>query len=312
MLVCSDTHTGSGGAFNCAARGVGGPDIIYAAIKAETWFRVYPTIRYDIEGKLAPGVTAKDVFLYLANTYGDHAGHNIEFGGPGMSGLRIDARRTIAAMCTELNAEFAIFEADDLVIDHVRKRNPAPFTPTDPDADARYAARRTLDLSQIEILVAKPDTLLNNAVPVREVAGTAINQGFIGSCANGNLDDLEIAARVLAGTPRRARRAPARHARLAGGVPPGAQGRLHRDLHGGRRGRHQPDLRRLQRRPHGPARRQRDLHHRQHPQQQGPHGRSERAHLHGIAGDGRGVRRDRRHHRSGRISPRCLLPKVAS
>jgi hypothetical protein len=54
VLVCSDTHTGSGGAFNCAARGVGGPDIIYAAIKAETWFRVYPTIRYDIEGKLAP------------------------------------------------------------------------------------------------------------------------------------------------------------------------------------------------------------------------------------------------------------------
>ena len=117
MLVCSDTHTGSGGAFNCAARGVGGPDIIYAAIKAETWFRVYPTIRYDIEGKLAPGVTAKDVFLYLANTYGDHAGHNIEFGGPGMGGLRIDARRTIAAMCTELNAEFAIFEADDVVLE---------------------------------------------------------------------------------------------------------------------------------------------------------------------------------------------------
>jgi 3-isopropylmalate/(R)-2-methylmalate dehydratase large subunit len=144
-------------------------------------------------------VTAKDVFLYLANTHGDHAGHNVEFGGPGMSGLRIDARRTIAAMCTELNAEFAIFEADGVVIDHVRKRNPAPFTPIDPDADARYAARRTLDLSQIEILVAKPDTLLNNAVPVREVAGTAIDQGFIGSCANGNLDDLEIAARVLTG-----------------------------------------------------------------------------------------------------------------
>jgi len=199
VLVCSDTHTGSGGAFNCAARGVGGPDIIYAAIKAETWFRVYPTIRYDIEGTLAPGVTAKDVFLYLANTHGDHAGHNIEFGGSGMSGLRIDARRTIAAMCTELNAEFAIFEADDSVIDHVRKRNPAPFTPTAPDGDARYAARRTLDLNQIEILVAKPDTLLNNAVPVRELAGTEINQGFIGSCANGNLDDLEIAARVLMG-----------------------------------------------------------------------------------------------------------------
>ena len=238
------------------------------------------------------------MFLYLANTYGDHAGHNIEFGGPGMSGLRIDARRTIAAMCTELNAEFAIFEADDVVIDHVRKRNPAPFTPTDPDADAGYAARRTLDLGKVEILVAKPDTLLNNAVPVREVAGTAIDQGFIGSCANGNLDDLEIAARVLTG------RRVAPGVRLL--VTPGSQ-EVYRqalkagyiaDLHGGRRARHQPDLRRLQRRSHGPARRQRDLHHRQHPQQQGPHGRPERAHLHGLAGDGRGFRRDRRHHRS--------------
>ena len=219
VLVCSDTHTGSGGAFNCAARGVGGPDVMYAAIKAETWFRVYPTIRYDIVGELAPGVTGKDVFLYLANTHGDHAGHNIEFGGPGMSGLRIETRRTIATQCTELNAEFAIFEADDVVLDYVRKRNPAPFTPVDPDPDAAYAARRTLDLGKVEILVAKPDTLLNNAVPVSEVAGIAINQGFIGSCANGNLDDLEIAARVLTGPSRRGRRAPSGDTGLAGGLP---------------------------------------------------------------------------------------------
>ena len=199
VLVCSDSHTGSGGAFNCAARGVGGPDVIYAAIKAETWFRVYPTIRYDIVGSLAPGVTAKDVFLHLANTYGDHAGHNIEFGGPGMGGLRLDARRTIAAMCTELNAEFAIFEADNVVIEHVKARNPAPFEPQSPDANATYAARRTIDVSEVEILVAKPDAMLNNAAPVGEVAGVPINMGFIGSCANGNLDDLEMAARVLAG-----------------------------------------------------------------------------------------------------------------
>ena len=199
VLVCSDSHTGSGGAFNCAARGVGGPDVIYAAIKAETWFRVYPTIRYDIVGSLTPGVTAKDVFLHLANTYGDHAGHNIEFGGPGMGGLRLDARRTIAAMCTELNAEFAIFEADNVVIEHVKARNPAPFEPQSPDANATYAARRTIDVSEVEILVAKPDAMLNNAAPVGEVAGVPINMGFIGSCANGNLDDLEMAARVLAG-----------------------------------------------------------------------------------------------------------------
>ena len=199
LLVCSDSHTGSGGAFNCAARGVGGPDIVYAAIKAETWFRVCPTIRYDLQGKLGPGVTAKDVFLHIANTQGDHIGHNIEFGGPGMIGLSLDARRTLSTMGTELNSEFTIFEADDVLLDYVRKRNPAPFEAQYPDADASYAARRTLDLSEIEILVAKPDELLHNSVPVAEVAGEAIQQAFIGSCANGNLDDLAMAARVLNG-----------------------------------------------------------------------------------------------------------------
>jgi 3-isopropylmalate/(R)-2-methylmalate dehydratase large subunit len=199
VLVCSDSHTGSGGAFNCAARGVGGPDIIYAAIKGETWFRVRPTIRYDLEGKLGPGVTAKDVFLHIANTHGDHAGHNIEYGGSGMSGLSLDARRTLSVMGTELNSEFTIFEPDERLLDYVRKRNPAPFEPRYPDADARYAERRALDLTKVEVLVAKPDELLHNAVPVGEVAGQAINQAFIGSCANGNLDDLAMAARVLAG-----------------------------------------------------------------------------------------------------------------
>jgi 3-isopropylmalate/(R)-2-methylmalate dehydratase large subunit len=199
VLVCSDSHTGSGGAFGCAARGVGGPDIIYAAIKGETWFRIYPTIRYDMKGMLVPGVTAKDVFLHIANTHGDHAQHNIEYGGPGMAALSLDARRTLSTMGTELNAEFTIFEADEVVLDYVRKRNPAPFEPQFSDADASYAERRTLDLADIEVLVAKPDELLHNAVPVAEVAGVVIHQAFIGSCANGNLDDLAMAARVLAG-----------------------------------------------------------------------------------------------------------------
>lgn len=199
VLVCSDSHTGSGGALNCAARGVGGPDIIYAAIKGKTWFQVCPTIRYDFEGTLKPGVTAKDVFLYIANTWGDHSNNNVEFGGPGMASLSLDARRTLSTMGTELNAEFTIFEADDKLIDYVRSRNPAPFTPQYPDADAPYTARRTLDLSRIETLVAKPDAMIANAVPVGEIVGVAIDQAYIGSCANGNLDDLAIAARVVAG-----------------------------------------------------------------------------------------------------------------
>jgi 3-isopropylmalate/(R)-2-methylmalate dehydratase large subunit len=199
VLVCSDSHTGSAGAFNCAARGVGGPDIIYAAITGQTWFAVCPTIRYDLTGKLKPGVTAKDLFLHIAQTFGDHSNYNVEFGGDGMRGMSLDARRTLATMGTELNAEFSIFEPDDALLDYMRARNSTPFEPQFPDVDATYAERRALDLSTVETLVALPDAMIGNAVPVGQTVGERIDQAFIGSCANGNLEDIAVAARVVAG-----------------------------------------------------------------------------------------------------------------
>jgi 3-isopropylmalate/(R)-2-methylmalate dehydratase large subunit len=199
VLVCADSHTCSGGAFNCAARGVGAPDMIYAAATGKTWFRVGETIRYDLEGRLGAGVTTKDVFLHIAGTYGEHANQNVEFGGGGLKHLSLNARRTISTMGAELSAEFATFEADDVLLDYVRARNPAPFEAQHPDADAGYKARRRIALGEMEPLVALPDTVVNNSVRISEVAGTKIDQAFIGSCANGTLDDFAIAAKVLAG-----------------------------------------------------------------------------------------------------------------
>jgi 3-isopropylmalate/(R)-2-methylmalate dehydratase large subunit len=199
VLVCADSHTCSGGAFNCAARGVGAPDMIYAATTGKAWFRVGETIRYDFTGKLGAGVTTKDVFLHIANQYGEHANQNVEFGGPGMTHLSMNARRTIATMGAEISADFAIFEADEVLASHVRARNSAPFEAQNPDSDAVYKDRRTLALDTMEPLVALPDQVVNNAVPVGQVAGEKIDQAFIGSCANGTLDDLAEAARVLKG-----------------------------------------------------------------------------------------------------------------
>jgi 3-isopropylmalate/(R)-2-methylmalate dehydratase large subunit len=199
LLVCADSHTCSGGAFNCAARGVGAPDMIYAATTGKAWFRVGETVRYDLEGRMGPGVTTKDVFLHIANDYGEHANQNVEFGGPGLEHLSINARRTIATMGAEISADFAIFESDTRLEDYVRTRNPAPFEAQNPDADAVYKHRRTIALSEMEPLVALPDQVVNNAVPVGKVAGEKIDQAFIGSCANGTLDDFAIAARVLKG-----------------------------------------------------------------------------------------------------------------
>jgi 3-isopropylmalate/(R)-2-methylmalate dehydratase large subunit len=199
VLVCSDSHTCSGGAFNCAARGVGGPEVMYAACKGETWFQVGRTIRYELEGRLAPGVSAKDVFLHIAGRWGNHAQQNVEFGGSGARSLSVSARKTLATMGAELSAEFALFDPDDVLIDYVRARNPAPFEAQAPDVDARYADVRRIDLRALEPLVALPDAVLGNSRPVGAVAGTRIDQAFIGSCANGTLEDLEEAARIVAG-----------------------------------------------------------------------------------------------------------------
>jgi 3-isopropylmalate/(R)-2-methylmalate dehydratase large subunit len=199
VLVCSDSHTASAGVMNCAARGLGYPDMIYAMTMGTTWFQVCPTIRYDIVGRLRPGVFTKDLFLHLAQHFGDHTNHNVEYGGPGIATLNLNERRTLTTMGTEVNAEFSLFEPDDVLLDYVRGRTNKPFEAQYPDRDAQYAERRTLDLSKIEPLVARPDVIINNAVPVREVAGEPINQAFIGSCANGSLDDFAAAARVLAG-----------------------------------------------------------------------------------------------------------------
>ena len=199
MLACSDSHTCSAGALNCAARGLGAPDLLYALTTGKTWFRVGETIRYDLEGSFAAGVSAKDLFLHIAGTYGDHANQNVEFGGSALPGLSIDARRTLTTMGAELSAEFATFEPDDLLIEYVKARNPAPFEPQYPDPDASYAARRRIDLGALRPMLALPDSVIRNAVPVADATREPIQQAFIGSCANGTLDDLAEAARVLKG-----------------------------------------------------------------------------------------------------------------
>jgi 3-isopropylmalate/(R)-2-methylmalate dehydratase large subunit len=174
--------------------------MIYAAAKGETWFRVGETVRYELEGELQDDVSMKDVFLHIADIYGDHATMNVEYGGPALAHLSINARRTITTMSAELSAEFATFVPDDVMIDYVKERNPGlEFEAQYPDGDASYADVRHIDLSSIEPLVALPDGVLNNSRPVGQAAGTKIDQAFIGSCANGTLDDLAVAAKILQG-----------------------------------------------------------------------------------------------------------------
>lgn len=199
LLVCVDSHTCSGGALNCAARGIGAPELIYVMAKGYTWFQVGETVRYELTGRLLPNVAAKDLFLHLADAYGAHVGQNLEFGGSAMPGLTMDQRRTLTTMCAEISAEFALFEPDGVLLSHLEQRGRDMSGAVLPDADAQYAAVRTIDLASIEPTVGLPGSLIHNTTAVSNLVGTKINRAFIGSCANGTLADLREAAAVLRG-----------------------------------------------------------------------------------------------------------------
>jgi 3-isopropylmalate/(R)-2-methylmalate dehydratase large subunit len=147
-----------------ARRGIAGDGL--RRHTGRSWFRVGETIRYEFEGTLRPGVSAKDMFPTIAGTHGAHVNQNVEYGGPGLTNLSLNARRTLAIMGTELSAEFVIFEPDAAMLDYVRARSSAAFEATYPDADAHYKDRRCLALDKVEPLAALPDSVIQNSVPV--------------------------------------------------------------------------------------------------------------------------------------------------
>jgi 3-isopropylmalate/(R)-2-methylmalate dehydratase large subunit len=164
-----------------------------------TWFQVAPTIRYELGGVKAPEVSGKDIFLHIANEYGDAANMNLEYGGPGLGGIPIHDRRTIATQGAEVSADFSIFEPDDVLCAFLDAHGVTGYRAAEPDSDAAYADVRSIELSALEPYVARPGTVSRNGLPVSRLGRQKIDQAFIGSCANGQLEDLEIAANVLRG-----------------------------------------------------------------------------------------------------------------
>lgn len=199
VLACTDSHTCAAGAYNTAARGLGPAEVYSIMCTGSTWFQVAPTIRYELHGGKPDGVSGKDVFLYLADEYGDATNQNLEFGGPGLASIPMNDRRTIATQAAEVSADFATFAADDVLHEFLAERGVTGYAAAGPDPDASYVDTREIDLSALEPYVARPGTVSHNGVPVSQVEARRIDQAFIGSCANGQLEDLRIAASVLRG-----------------------------------------------------------------------------------------------------------------
>ncbi len=199
VLTCTDSHTCAGGAFNNASRGLGLIEVLAILCTGRTWYTVAPTYRYELVGEMPAGLSGKDVFLHIAAAYGDATNHNLEFGGPGLASVPMNDRRTIATQGAEVSADFTTFPVDARCEQYLSDSGARSYRAVDADEDADYADVRTVDLGRIEPQVALPGRVSGNAVPVSELDVPRIDQCFVGSCANGQLEDLRIAAELLAG-----------------------------------------------------------------------------------------------------------------
>ena len=201
LLVCADSHTCSGGAFNAAAHGLGSIDMLQATCLGKSWFICGPTVRYRLDGETPASVTPKDVFLQIANEYGMHGGQNMEFCGSALSNWTPNERRALSTMCAEVGVEFPVFPFDDVLAAHYKERSIGGLRPVVPDRDAQYAADRVIDVSAVEPMVALPGSVVHNCRKVTDLTEDriAVQQCFVGSCSNGTLEDIRVAADIVRG-----------------------------------------------------------------------------------------------------------------
>ncbi len=199
-MLGADSHTPTPGGLGEFAIGAGGLDVSVAMGGAPYYFDMPEVVNVRLEGELAPWATAKDVILEMLRRLSVKGGVGkvFEYTGPGAEALTVPERTTITNMGTELGATTSIFPSDEHTREYLRRLGrEGDYTPVAPEPDATYDDEIVLDLSTIEPLVALP-SMPDKVVPVREVAGTAVEQVIIGSCTNGAYEDILPAAKMLA------------------------------------------------------------------------------------------------------------------
>ncbi len=200
VVIGADSHTCTYGALGAFATGVGSTDLAAGMITGEVWLRVPETIRFNLEGTPGKYVTGKDYILYIIGQIGvDGALYSaMEFAGGAMRELSMDGRFTMCNMAIEAGAKNGIVEPDAVTEAYCRGRGRRQPVLQASDAGARYSQVIDIDAGGIEPQVAKPH-LPSNAVPAGELAGLKVDQVVIGSCTNGRIEDLRMAAEVMKG-----------------------------------------------------------------------------------------------------------------
>lgn len=200
LIIGADSHTCTYGALGAFATGVGSTDMAAAMATGQTWFRVPPSIKLVFYGHLPPWVGGKDLILYTIGRIGVDGAQYLamEFTGETIEELTMDGRFTMANMAVEAGAKNGIFVADAKTISYMGERAKRPFKVYRSEPDAEYAAVYEFDVREMEPQVAFP-FLPENVRPLSQVGRVDIDQAVIGSCTNGRLEDLALAARVLQG-----------------------------------------------------------------------------------------------------------------
>ena len=200
IVIGADSHTCTYGAVGAFSTGVGSTDMAAGMATGEAWFKVPEAIRFNLTGKLKPFVSGKDVILYIIGKIGvDGALYkSMEFAGEGVSELSIDDRLCIANMAIEAGAKNGIFEVDDQTLAYVNERVHRDYTVYKADDDAVYERVINIDLGAIDPTVACPH-LPENTRDASALSDVKIDQVVIGSCTNGRISDLRIAAEILKG-----------------------------------------------------------------------------------------------------------------
>jgi len=202
LVVGTDSHTTTHGAFGAFATGIGATEMAGVWAEGSLWFKVPATIRIQVDGRLAPWISAKDLILYIIGKLGaDGADYrSVEFDGPVIRHMTVASRMVLTNLAMEMGAKVAFTPVDEVLLDYLRPVAPQKIAVIAPDRDALYERHVTIDAAQElrEPQIACPHSV-DHVRPLSELGDVTIDQAVLGSCTNGRLEDLEIAARVLAG-----------------------------------------------------------------------------------------------------------------
>ena len=200
LIFGADSHTCAYGALGAFGTGVGCTDYLYAMVTGKSWVLVPETLRFNLKGKLPEGVYARDLILTIIGQISANGANYkaMEFGGEGLAPLTMADRIAICNLCVEAGAKTALMEVDQVALDYLEEHSRTPKHVFKSDEDAQYAQVYDIDLTTIQPIVAKPH-FVDNVVPATECFGVKIDEAFIGSCNNGRIEDLRVAATVLKG-----------------------------------------------------------------------------------------------------------------